>query len=45
MIAKTKKRRTSGPPCLSSCKLAAKPIDVKNAFCSGVWSVVSNLKS
>ena len=34
---------TSGPPFLSSARLAAKPIDAKNVFCSGTCSAVSNL--
>ena len=38
-----KKGKTSGPPLRSSARLAAKPIDAKNVFCSGTCSVVSNL--
>ncbi len=41
--AMMKNRKTSGPPLRSSARLAAKPIDAKNVFCSGTCSAVSNL--
>ncbi len=40
-VEATKKSSTSGPPIRSSATLAPKPTDAKNAFCSGVCSVVS----
>ena len=43
MVEMMKKMTTRGPPRTSSATLAPNPIDAKNAFCSGVWSVVSNL--
>ena len=40
-VEATKKSSTSGPPMRSSARLAPKPTEAKNAFCSGVCSVVS----
>ena len=32
---------TRGPPRFSTSRLAPNPMEAKNVFCSGVWSVVS----
>ena len=42
MVEMTKKMTTRKPPRTSSATLAPNPTDAKNAFCSGVCSVVSN---
>jgi hypothetical protein len=39
--ASRKNTMTVGPPCLSSERLAAKPIEAKKPFCSGTCRVVS----
>ena len=42
-VEATKKISTSGPPMRSSARLAPKPTEAKNAFCSGVCSVASKV--
>ena len=41
-LASTQNSTTCGPPTFSSARLAPRPMVVKNAIISGVWSVVSN---